>query len=282
METEIDLRHEDTERALAALVEYQSILFLGDDGGGKTTMAQNVGKILCSRGYSVAMGDYAGSAKKTFEVIANGLGVQTFRINNAGKEIPLTADQLRDAIAEVLLKEPRPILICDNAHRYPISLRYWLEEVCAQGGVMLLLATRPPRRDIFLKMPRTELKSIQTERLRGLMVAEAKELGVTVNSSKLAELQERSGGNPFLAKRAVREEVLGLGEGDAGDHTEYIDGTPFLIAAVSLVAILRFIGLGLGDKSLYIIGGIFTVLAITLRVFFMQINKKSTRLGSKS
>ncbi|AFY74802.1 small G protein, GTPase SAR1 [Synechococcus sp. PCC 7502] len=278
---DIDLRHEDTQRAVSALVEGQSILVLGDDGGGKTTLAENVANQLRSRGYTVAIADYGGSAKKTFTVIAEELGVDTVRVNSVGKDIPLTADQLRDAIAKVLLTEPRPILICDNAHRYPSSLRYWLEEICADGGVIFLLATRPPRRDIFLKMPRTELKSIQTDRLRSLMIAEAQELGVNVDNSKLAELQERSGGNPYLAKRAVREEVLGLGDGEAGDHTEYVDGTPFLIAAVSLVAILRFIGLGLGDKSLYIIGGIFTVLAITLRVFFMQINKKSTKLGSK-
>jgi hypothetical protein len=279
---EMDLRHEDTQRAIAALTEKQSILVLGDDGGGKTTLANNVASELRSRGYIIAIADYGGSAKKTFEVIAEQLAVDTFRVNGAGKDIPLTADQLREAIALVLLAEDRPILICDNAHRYPSSIRYWLEDICAAGGVVFLLATRAARRDIFLKMPRTELKSLQTDQVRSLMIAEAKELGVTLDNSKLAELQERSGGNPFLAKRAVREEVLDLGEGEAGDHTEYIDGTPFLVGAVSLVAILRFVGLGLGDKSLYIIGGIFTVLAITLRVFFMQINKKSTRLGAKS
>jgi hypothetical protein len=148
----------------------------------------------------------------------------------------------------------------------------------AKGAVMLLLATKPPRKDLFLKMPRTTLQPLQVEEVRSLMLAEAKVLGVTADNAKLAELQERSGGNPYLAKRVMREEVLGIGEGLEGDHVEYIDGTPFLIAAISLVAIVRFVGLGLGDKSLYIIGGIATVLAITLRVGLMRAN---SRTGAK-
>jgi hypothetical protein len=58
----------------------------------------------------------------------------------------------------------------------------------------------------------------------------------------------------------------------------YIDGTSFFVAALSLVAIARFIGLGMGDKGLYIVGGIAMVLTITLRVFFTAINRKSSKL----
>jgi hypothetical protein len=279
--TTTDLRHEETQVAIATLTEGHSLLVLGDDGGGKTTLAHNVAEELHAKGYMVAIADYGGSTKKTLSGIAEELGVEAFRTNSVGKEIPLTADELRDAIAIVICQEPRPILICDNAHRYPATLRFWLEGLCAKGAIVFLLATRPPRRDIFLKMPRTELKSLGTEQIRGLMLDEANVLGVNIDNSKMAMLQERSGGNPHLAKRVIREEVLGLGDDEAGDHVVYVDGTPFLIAVVSLISIVRFIGLGLGDKSLYIIGGIATVCAITLRVFFMYINKKSTRLGSR-
>jgi hypothetical protein len=273
-----NLRHEDTQKAIAALTEGHSLLVLADDGGGKTTLARNVADELGSRGYDVAIADYDGNAKKTFTQIAERLGIDTFRVNSAGKDIPLTADQLREAIAPVLTQENKPILICDNAHRYPVTMRYWLEEISAGGAVIFLLATRPPRKDIFLKMPRIDLQPLASGDVRALMVAEALSLGVTLDSNKLATLQERSGGNPYLAQRVVQEEVMGLGEGEAGDHTEYIDGTPFLIAAISLVAIVRFVGLGLQDKSLYIIGGVAMVLAISLRVVLMRAN---ARQGSR-
>jgi GTPase SAR1 family protein len=256
------------------LFSNQSILILADDGGGKTTFANNVAKDLRSRGAVVAIADYGGSAKKTFTEISDQLGIQTFKLNSVNKKIPLTADQLRDDIESVMLVEPRPILICDNAHRYPLTVRYWLEEICNKGAVVFLLATKPPRKDIFLKMTHISLQPLATQDVRSLMLAEAKSLGVSLDNNKLATLQERTGGNPFLAKRVVQEEVMGIND-QAGDHVKYIDGTPFLIGAISLVAILRFIGLGLGDKSLYIIGGIAMVLAISLRIVLLRANSRS-------
>jgi hypothetical protein len=122
------------------------------------------------------------------------------------------------------------------------------------------------------------MKSLQTSDMRSLMLEEASNLGVKVDTSKLAELKERVLGNPHLAKRVIQEEALGLAQEEAGDHVNYIDGTPFFIAALSLVAIARFIGLGMGDKGLYIVGGIAMVLTITLRVFFTAINRKSSKL----
>ncbi|MBD1877226.1 hypothetical protein H6F75_27465 [Nodosilinea sp. FACHB-131] len=42
------------------------------------------------------------------------------------------------------------------------------------------------------------------------------------------------------------------------DHRQYIDGTPFLIAGLSAVGIVRLISIDLGDKALYIVGGVAT------------------------
>lgn len=102
--------------------------------------------------------------------------------------------------------------------------------------------------------------------------------GIQVNSNKLAKLQERSGGNPYLAQRVIREKALGISNDQAGEHVEYIDGTPFLIATISFVGIVRLIGLGMGDKSLYIIDGIATITAITLQILLSRANARQTRL----
>jgi hypothetical protein len=86
-------------------------------------------------------------------------------------------------------------------------------------------------------------------------------------------------GNPALAKRVVHEELLGIGDEMSTDHRQYIDGTPFLIASLSAISIVRFVGIGMGDKVLYMVGGIAMILAMTLRTLFYSINRKSTRLG---
>lgn len=82
----------------------------------------------------------------------------------------------------------------------------------------------------------------------------------------------------MLAKRVIQEEYLGL-EDTAPDHTQWIDGTPYLIAALMVFGMVRVIGIGLNSTSLYLIGGVLTVLVGILRIIFYALPKKSTRLG---
>jgi hypothetical protein len=128
-------------------------------------------------------------------------------------------------------------------------------------------------------MPRLELEPLTPDQIRTLMYAEATAHGMAINPGKFADLQQRVGGNPALARRVIHEELLGIGEDQSTDHRQYIDGTPFLIALLSTIGIVRFIGIGLGDKALYLIGGIATLLAMTLRGLFYSLNRKSTKLG---
>jgi Holliday junction resolvasome RuvABC ATP-dependent DNA helicase subunit len=80
----------------------------------------------------------------------------------------------------------------------------------SDGAVLLMLATTPPRKDIFLKMPRISLQPLNFEEVRAIMLDEAEQMGIRIDASRLAALQERSGGNPQLARRVVREEMLSI------------------------------------------------------------------------
>ena len=114
--------------------------------------------------------------------------------------------------------------------------------------------------------------------IREIMQHEAALLNFEIPRAKIAELLARTGGNPMLAKRVVKEEYLGL-EDKAYDHTQWIDGTPFLIAGLMCLVIIRFIGLGFNSTSLYLIGGIMTVAIGIIRILIYSLPRKGTRLG---
>lgn len=120
---------------------------------------------------------------------------------------------------------------------------------------MLLLAIDPPRTDIFINIPRIELKPLPEYAIREIMVQAAAERAIALKPSELSKLQERAAGNPMLAVRAVDEEYLGLNV-KSGDHRRYFDITPLILLAGIAFVIMRFIGLGTGDQALYIFGGI--------------------------
>ncbi|HEY9656992.1 MAG TPA: hypothetical protein V6C65_00910, partial [Allocoleopsis sp.] len=176
------------------------------------------------------------------------------------------------------LQQNTAFLICDDAHHYSPEFRRFLEILLEHKQALLVLATAPPAKDIFLKLPRLELKPLTDLAIRDIMAAYALEMGLRVNSAQLAGLQQRCGGNPMLAKRVIEEEYLGLDD-TAPDHTQWIDGTPYLIAVLMVFGMVRVIGIGLNSTSLYLIGGVLTVFVGILRILFYSLPKKSTRLG---
>lgn len=272
------------EQAIAALVEGESILVLGEPGSGKSVLGERVKKALEGQGFTVAMGVYLGSNKELLREIAQMLGVPIEEELDSGKTRQLTVDELRREIG-LELKQPDRVLIADDAERWPQSLRLWLEDCWKREPKprLLLLSDRPPATGIFVKVPRIELGQATGEEIRGIMVEEAQKFGQTLPARELATLQERVGGNPALARRVVRERLLSLeSEAGEGDHYRYVDGTPFLIAAMGAVALVRFVGLGLGDRSLYLLGGVALTVTIIFRIVMSAVNKKSTRLGRRN
>jgi hypothetical protein len=247
-------------RIVAAMQANSSLLVVGEAGIGKTVLGNAVSDELVELGFTVID-------------IALQLGVDVENLE--GKK--LTTAELAGAIA-THLKEITAFIICDDAQRYPVQLRVWLEELHAQGQPLLLLATFPPARDIFLRLPRIEMKPLGDREIRAIMKRAAYELGIELNAGQLAQLQQRCAGNPMLAKRVVREEYLGLDD-VSPDHTQWIDGTPFLIAGLMLFTITRFVGLGLNSTTLYIIGGILAVTVGIVRILYYSMPRKSERLG---
>lgn len=271
----IELRRTETDRIVEAVLSSDSLLVLGEPGSGKTTLAKTVKARLEQEGYDVALANYSGAAKETLTAIADQLGVSLVTDDDKPKQ--LTAAQLRENLLE-RLKQSHTVLIADDAHRWSASLRYWLEDVLRAGGLLLMLASNPPAKDVFTKVPRIELEILKDDEIRSLMKAEGESYNLKLDARELADLQQRAGNNPALAKRVIREAALGISEGSTGDHHQYIDGTPFLIAMLMLLGIVRFVGLGLGDRVLYVMGGLLTLAAVIVRAVLYASNRGGRRL----
>jgi hypothetical protein len=265
-------RRTEKNQLLAALQTGASLLVVSDIGMGKSALANFVAADLRQVGCAVAL-IVPTTPKQTLLDCAAQLGADTMRDN--GKQ--LTAAQLQASIAE-FLQSHQAFLLFDDAHRLPVSLRVWLLSLLDAGQPLLLFATHPPRKDIFLKLPRLELKALPHRDIRDLMQTAAQELGLELTPSQCASLAERCGGNPMLARRVLRETYLGL-ETTAPDHTEWIDGTPLLLAVLLVFSVIRFLGRGLHQTDLYVLGGFLAVGIGIVRLLLASLPRKSEKLG---
>ena len=129
---------------------------------------------------------------------------------------------------------------------------------------MVCFAVANPRKDIFLEMLEVELELPSDAHIRLVMAAEAQRQGLQIDKSRLAELQPLAGRNPMLARKVIRNEALGLKQ-EKPEHTQYVVIMPILVALLMSFGIIRFVGMGTGNKSLYIFGGVTLVAGMTLK-----------------
>jgi hypothetical protein len=217
------------------------------------------GEFQCARGslLKVAIATYKGSLKKFFMAIAFQLDIPTTetQYNKNGDptgEKDLTVDALKEEILENCGEDT--LLILPEAKRLTTSIRYWLEDAISAGVRVVCFAVANPGRDIFLEMLEIELKLPSDRHIREVMEAEAQRQGLNLSKSRLAELQPLAGRNPMLARKIIRNEKLGLKQ-DKPEHTQYVVIMPVIIAMLFSFAVVRFIGMGTGNKGLYITGG---------------------------
>jgi hypothetical protein len=215
-----------------------------------------------------AIAIYKGSVKKFLETIAFELDIPTTetKYNSKGEptgEKSLTVDQLKEEIAANCSDET--LLILPEAKRLTTSIRFWLEDMMSNGVTVCCIAPVNPAKDIFLEMLEVELELPSDRCIREVMKAEANRQGLQLSKSRLAELQPLAGRNPMLARKVIRNEALGLNKQGKPEHTQYVVVMPIIIAALMAFGIVRFVGMGTGNKGLYITGGCCLVAGMALK-----------------
>jgi hypothetical protein len=135
----------------------------------------------------------------------------------------------------------------------------------ANGVVVVCFAVVNTGRDIFLEMLEVELELPSDRHIREVMEEEAQRQGLNLDRSRLAALQPLAGRNPMLARKVIRNEKLGLNKQAKPEHTQYVVVMPVIIAMLFSFAVVRFVGLGTGNKGLYITGGVCLVAAMALK-----------------
>ncbi|MGL5074523.1 MAG: hypothetical protein ACRDBG_01605 [Waterburya sp.] len=257
---------EQFDKVCAAVRAGNSVLVLGEAGTGKDDFALALHEELSGE-FCSAIATYKGSIKKFFMAIAFQLDIPTTetQYNKNGDPIgekDLTVDALKEEITANCGEDT--LLILPEAKRLTTSIRYWLEDMMSAGARVICFAVANPGKDIFLEMLEVELELPSDAHIRLVMAAEAQRQGLEISKSKLAELQPLAGRNPMLARKIIRNEKLGLKQ-DKPEHTQYVVIMPVIIAMLFSFAVVRFIGMGTGNKGLYITGGVCLVSAMALK-----------------
>jgi len=254
-------------QAFKAINSRRNLLILGEAGSGKSAFANKLKEHFPKS----ALVNYVEASQ-----FINDLAIQLDIDIENEKGNPISSKVLK---SEMILNCRKEILIIDDAQRLSAGLRYWLEAFLIKTeSICVLLAIDNIKKDLFLKCTEIELSQPSDDDIRQAMTIEAVNRNIRLSPSRLSELQSKAGKNLMLARKLVQEESLGLSP-DAGSHSEYFDIAPFVAAALCALGVVRFIGLGMGDKTLYIIGGVAMLVGLSLKYLGQGLSRPRRRLG---
>jgi hypothetical protein len=211
--------------------------------------------------FSIATVTYKGSGKKFFQELAKQLDIPTEIEDDKGRVKQLTLDQLKEEIALNLPTDA--LLLLPEAKRLTTGIRFWLEDLIEAGCRVCCFAVNNPGRDIFIEMIEVELELPSNRAIREAMEDEAAKLNLNLTAARLSQLQPLAGRNPMLARKVVRQENLGINQ--TVEHRQYVVVMPMILAALFSFAILRYVGMGTGNKNWQIFGGVALTVAMAAK-----------------
>lgn len=193
----------------------------------------------------------------------------------------LNMRDLTQAIIPALASaETQPVIAVDDLTSLtPTQMAFWLA-IFDHAQVIGCASEKKARvRKLWWRMKEIALKSLPPSVIRDIVKRYIAEHGVLIESPDLyiSHVVKQSGGVPqaivdmlvesgkerLIDKRKVREM-----RHDAG--VAYLDFTPMVMILGAVIVSMRYVGMGTGDKTLYIMGGLGTALFLTIRFFVFK------------
>ena len=237
-----------------------SCIVTGELGTGLEDVAAGVAVELAPE-FSIATATYKGSSKKFFQQIAEQLDVPTEMEDDKGRVKQLTLDQLKEEIALNIPTDA--LLLLPEAKRLTTGIRFWLEDLIANGCRVCCFAVSNPCRDIFIEMIEVELELPSDRTIRSAMEDEAAKLNLDLTPARISQLQPLAGRNPMLARKVIRQEKLGINQ--PIEHRQYLVMMPIILSALFSFAVIRYVGIGTGNKDWQIFGGVALTVAMAAK-----------------
>jgi hypothetical protein len=189
---------------------------------------------------------------------------------------------LTQAIIPALSRaESKPVIAVDDLTSLtPTQMAFWLA-IFDHAQVIGCASEKKARvRKLWWKMREIAVKPLPPEVIREIVKSYITAKGVLIESPDLyiSHVVKQSGGVPqaiydmldesgkerIIDKRKVREM-----RHEAGVF--YLDFTPMVMILGALIVSMRYVGMGTGDKTLYIMGGMGAALFLTLRFFIFKV-----------
>jgi energy-coupling factor transporter ATP-binding protein EcfA2 len=188
---------------------------------------------------------------------------------------------LTQAIIPALARSgSKPVIAVDDLTSLtPTQMAFWLA-IFDHAQVIGCASEKKARvRKLWWKMREIPVKPLPPDVIRDIVRKYIEAKGVLIESPELyiSHVVKQSGGVPqaiydmldesgkerIIDKRKVREM-----RHEAG--VQYLDFTPMVMILGALIVSMRYVGMGTGDKTLYILGGMGAALFLTLRFFIFK------------
>ena len=267
----LPLRNSEKIFITETLMRGQALLMFGDWGVGKTHLALQIKDSIPNSIYlpwASPVGDFV-------KALAGYLSIDPTRQSN-GRDVRKTQQELLVEIGDELAKT-KPVLIIDKAQSIPVTLRNHAEQWIDRSVPILLVATLPQGRELYLKFPRWKLKPLSYWDSYRLVKELAVQKGVELSNHQIRAIASKGNGNPQLLLRAVNEKSIDI-ETEVDAATDWIDLTPVVLVMLCLLIVLRYIGQGVNNSNLVIMGGLAAVVARIGYMLSTKVSKKQSQI----
>lgn len=261
----------ELQRIVASLLAGSGVVVISEQGYGKTELARFVQAELKSLQFTTVFLN-PGTQTDLLHSVAEQLGIPITNVE--GKKLLLS--QLKEKLLHRFTQPPVVLVIGDDAQEYPKDFRRWLRLLWTYQVPMVLFATNPLKKCIFSKLVPLFLEPLPDDQIAAIIHTRAQAQGILLPPDLLNNLVSQSGGNPHLAFQHLEARRIGIPLSNP-DHSELIDATPCVIAIVSFLAVVRFLGLAFNNPLLYVFGGILGLISALMQSTLSRLMQRPTK-----